>query len=227
MVAVGGLAAPAAAAGRTCTERISVTATGKLDDGRSSAPSLSADGRVVAFAYQATTFGPDSVKYRPQVFWKDLRRGALARVSGRDVSARTDTCADEGALSADGRHLAFEYVSYRDEVRQGRPDPIAFVYVRDLRSGRNVKANVGLDDGYGIVSARPSLTADGRYVAFVTDDTPWYPFPVPGEVRIYVTDFTEGVPRRVIAPPGYWAGDAADSKLSGAGRFLACRLYVS
>lgn len=227
VVAVGGVAAPAAAAGPPRTERISVTANGTQGDGRSYAPSLSADGRVVAFASQATTFAPDSVKYRPQVFWKDLRTGALARVTARDVGAPADAWTDEAALSADGRHLAFASVSHTDDGRPGPPGEIADVYVRDLRTGRTVKANVGLDDGYGIVSRSPSLSADGRYVAFVADDTPWYPLGVRGEVRIYVRDLTEGVTQRVSAPPADWARGAADPKISADGRFVAYGLYVS
>ncbi|WP_053699722.1 TolB family protein [Streptomyces sp. NRRL F-5755] len=230
VVTVGGVpvaAAPAPAAGPPRTERISVTANGTQGDGLSHAPSLSADGRVAAFASQATNFAPDSVKYRPQVFWKDLRTGALTRVTARDVGAPADAWTDDPALSADGRHLAFASVSHTDDGRPGPPGEVADVYVRDLRTGRTVKANVGLDDGYGIVSRSPSLSADGRFVAFMADDTPWYPLGVLGEVRIYVRDLVKGVTQRVSAPPADWARAAASPKISADGRFVAYGLYVS
>ncbi|MFH8409321.1 TolB family protein [Streptomyces sp. NPDC018019] len=220
-------AGPRSGDGPPRIERISVTEDGTQGDGDSSAPSLSADGTIAAFTSQAVNFAPDSRRYRPQAFWKDLRTGALTRVDARDAGAPADAWTDDPALSADGRHLAFASLSPTDDGRPGPPGEIADVYVRDLRTGRTVKADVGLDEGYGVVSRSPSLSADGRYVAFVADDTPWYPLGVLGEVRIYVRDLVKGVTQRVSAPPADWARAATAPKISADGRFVAYGLYVS
>ncbi|MFH9424103.1 TolB family protein [Streptomyces sp. NPDC017529] len=236
VVAVGAApvaAAPAGMAGPRSgdrpprVERISVTEEGAQGDGISYAPSLSADGGIAAFSSQATNFPPGGVQYQPHVFLKYLRTGSLTRVDAQDAGAPAKAWTDEPALSADGRHLAFASISRYDDGRPGPPGEVADVYVRDVRTGRTVKANVGLDEGYGIVSRSPSLSADGRYVAFVADDAPWYPLGVRGEVRIYVRDLVKGVTQRVSAPPADWARAAAGPRISADGRFVAYGMYVS
>jgi Tol biopolymer transport system component len=151
-------------------ERISVPTEGsRRSDGASYMASISGDGRLVAFVSSA-----------------DLACGASCRANApgmrrsdvyvRDRVARTTRCASCGtngthsgaatapAMSADGRFVAF--TSKAALVEHDRNEA-ADVYVVDLRSGqselvsRTREGRSGSDD-----SVRPSLSADGRYVAF-------------------------------------------------------------
>ena len=126
------------------TQLVSVSTTGTSGDGFSNIPSISADGRRIAFASAASNLVPN---VSGGVFVRDLRRGTTQAVSG----------ADYPSISADGRYLAFV------SLANGNPD----VYVRDLRRGTTRLASVSTTGGGGNNwSSRPSISAHGRFVAF-------------------------------------------------------------
>jgi Tol biopolymer transport system component len=90
------------------TERVSLGPNGRQGNGNSDNPSLSTDGRFVAFASEASNLVPGDTNGRQDVFVRDRRTGTTARVNlgpngvqGNDFSQRT-------SLSANGRFVAFE-----------------------------------------------------------------------------------------------------------------------
>ncbi|MFJ9907533.1 hypothetical protein ACIRVK_32385 [Streptomyces sp. NPDC101152] len=184
-------------------ERVSVAADGTQGDGDSLAPSVSADGRYVAFESIATDLVPGDTNGRRDVFVKDLRTGRIVRVTAQSAGAPADAEAYQPSLSADGRHVAFTAEwTYPVPAHSGPPGRQSDVYVRDLRTGRTTKVDRDLEQGFGIVSRDPSISADGRYVAFVAGAVPWFPLGLHGDVRVYVRDLKTGTTRRVSAPPG-------------------------
>jgi Tol biopolymer transport system component len=125
---------------------------------------LSADGTRVAFVSAATDLVPGDTNRCPDVFVKDLRTGAVTRASttARGGQVRVGASDSGIALSADGSTVAF--VSVATDLT---PDPVAGKYslfVKNVRTGaiRRI-ANVG-------AAAEPSLSADGRTVAFLSKD---------------------------------------------------------
>ncbi|MEU6403444.1 hypothetical protein [Streptomyces sp. NPDC046985] len=202
LLTVPGAAPPASAAGRgPRVERVSVSAHGAQGDGDSLAPSISADGRYVAFESDATDLVPGDADGQRDVFVKDVRTGRLVRVTAQGAGAPAGAEAYQPSLSADGRYVAFTS-EWTYPVPMGPPGRQSDVYVRDLRTGSTTKVDRGLDEGYGVVSRDPSISADGRYVAFVAGAAPWYPLGLHGEVRVYVRDLWTGATRRVSAAPG-------------------------
>ncbi|WP_164551833.1 PD40 domain-containing protein [Streptomyces sp. WAC 01529] len=123
------------------------TGTGQVTRIKSSlsAPVISGDGRYAAY----TDWGTHTVK----VFLTDLRTGERKQVGGasKDSSHRP-------ALSADGRYLAYE-------LRPQHPaDPHRIeVYDRVTDTRETVS---GAPQGSTHDMTAPSLSADGRYVAF-------------------------------------------------------------
>ncbi|WP_058852483.1 TolB family protein [Streptomyces silvensis] len=184
-------------------ERVSVTADGKQGQGASAYGGLSADGNVVSFYSMAKNFGPLAHKDKFELYVKDVRNGKLTQVHARDSGAPKASWTGESSLSADGSRLAFAAVSEVDGS-QGDKGEVGEVYVRDLGSGRTEKVNVGVPEDYAIVGRSPSISADGRYVAFLADHRPWWPEYGAGATRVYVRDLKEGVTQRVsIYPPDY------------------------
>ncbi|MGK5548145.1 TolB family protein [Streptomyces sp. URMC 127] len=195
---------------------------GTPSNGPSRDPSISADGRIVAFTSMADNLKPGTGPlYQDNVYVRDLRTGALTKVTAHGESAPAGIRTYEPALSADGRYLAF-VSSWIDYVpgRRG-PDRRGDVYVRDLRTGRTEKINVGLDDK-DLDGFQPSVSADGRYVAFTSGHANLNGdgSEAIGRWRIYVRDRWSGTTRRVIdPPPGY--GAARHPAISADGRRIA------
>jgi hypothetical protein len=77
------------------------------------------------------------------------------------------------SISADGRYVAFESAAGNLEPHTGNTVGRTHIYVRDLLRNRTVLADVSLIGPYpgGGSSAVPSISGDGRYVAFLSNST--------------------------------------------------------
>lgn len=126
-------------------------------------PAIDTDGRFVAFTSWATNLVPNDNNAQSDIFVHDRLTGETSRVS-------IDSNGDEGsdfsqgpAISADGRYVAFTSSSSLTPTAIGSNN----VYVHDRVSGKTTHINVDAGgNGGNINSARPSISADGRFVSF-------------------------------------------------------------
>jgi Tol biopolymer transport system component len=155
------------------TERVSVSSAGVQAD-KSSGPgfgtgiAISADGRYVAFASGATNLVAEDTNGLTDVFVHDRATGQTERVSigsggqGNERSGITSI-----ALSADGRFVAFD--SLTSNLVEGKAHSGVEVFVRDRSTGQTERVSVS---GTGALadneSAWPAISADGRFVAFMS-----------------------------------------------------------
>jgi len=159
--------------------------------GESWAPRLSADGRRVVFAAAARNLGGGRpTRGESQIYVRDLEAGTTRLVSADKKGAPLRGFASDPSPSADGATIAFSLAppgSLRAARGKGRP-PQA-VLVRDLGDG-GVERVAAATRGY---AGTPSLSADGRRVAFTGDK---------GQrvLRVYVRDRTRGQTRVARAP---------------------------
>jgi Tol biopolymer transport system component len=131
-----------------------------------SQPSISANGRYVAFTSKATNLVGRDDHQVEDVFVRDLKKHRTILVS-RAAGARGAPGSGDSsraAISADGRYVAFQ--SYASNL--GPHDNPAFldVFVKDLRTGKVFLASRGDGAPADAPSASPSISPDGRYVAF-------------------------------------------------------------
>lgn len=92
----------------------------------------------------------------------------VSRASGPD-GAFSDGRSREAAISGTGRYVAF--VSRARKLVPGDRDGVEGVFVRDLRTDRTTLVSTD-SSGRAIAdgdSSQPSISADGRYVAFLSD----------------------------------------------------------
>lgn len=189
-------------------------------------PSISQDGRLITFGSMAANLSDADNDPRYDVFVRDLEAGTTAWVSHTSAGEPLDTHATHGVISRDGSVVVFDTVAQGDEDdSNGTTD----VYASVLASGalELVSRRDGATGAVGNQSSdAPSVSADGRYVAFesnarnfsdVDGDTPLDMF-----VRDRVAHTTRLVSRAGAAGP---AGDDSSytygGAISGDGRWVA------
>nr|BFD89167.1 PD40 domain-containing protein [Kitasatospora sp. Xyl93] len=217
VAAVAAVAAPPAAEARPPkgdTARVSEGFKGEQPNGPSTALGLSEDGRAALFTSTATNLlpgpatpgAPDS----GEVYVRDLRNGHLERISVADDGSRLDAPTTDAAISGDGRFVAFSTAA--TNVLPGQPKHAGDVFVRDRWTGRTELVSAGTlpstDDQSIRDATSPSLSRDGRYVAYASTRTDLAPGVKRGKSNIYVTDRWTGTTRLVTAGT---EGEGADN----------------
>ncbi|HEX8102310.1 MAG TPA: hypothetical protein VF533_06850, partial [Solirubrobacteraceae bacterium] len=163
-------------------------------------PSISADGRFVAFEAAAGNLNFAKRYGQMQVFVRDVRSGTTVLASSREagLARAVPRSAYDPAISGDGRFVAYS----SSEAGAGRLD----LYVRDLRrpAGVRVAPPAGAD---GL--EEPALSGDGRVLAFSA---------LAGDrSAVYARDLATGATRRLSAP----GDEAFEPSVSGDGRRVA------
>ena len=152
------------------TLRISENTMGHPANSGSFIPSLSSDGRFVAFESFATNLATGDSNGRFDIFVKDWQTGSSQLVSVASNGAGGNQNSGFPSISADGRFVVFESGASNlvPEDTNGRLD----VFVHNRETGAIARVSVASDGSQGnFGSLTPSLSADGRFVAFVSQAT--------------------------------------------------------
>ena len=172
LVALGTLLGQAAAiAAPGDTTRVSVSSGGAEGNGPSGgeyiAPSLSADGRYVAFRSSASNLVAGDTNLTTDIFVHDRQTGVTERVSVSSGGAQGNWGADEPSISADGRYVAFP--SLASNLVAGDTNLVLDVFVHDRQSGVTERVSVSSSGTQGNSdSFEAFISADGRYVGFTS-----------------------------------------------------------
>jgi Tol biopolymer transport system component len=148
---------------------VSASKGGAQGNARSEAPAISPDGRYVAFLSQASNLViSDTNLYNWDVFVKDLWTSKIVRASmgadGSSGDANANQVGGVPALSEGGRYVAF--VSNSPNLVPGKTDPVDDIFVFDRVISQTQQLTSGLDDD----ATSPSISGDGRYVVFTSND---------------------------------------------------------
>lgn len=146
-------------------ERISVTSAGREGNGASFAPTISSDGRFVAFDSVATNLVGGDTNEKYDVFLRDRKAGTTVRVSVDGAGKQVVGDSGLASISGNGRYIG--YHSFASTLvpndRNGARD--AFRYDRVTGAVVRVSVTDAGADAAG-TSGAPSLSADGTKVAF-------------------------------------------------------------
>jgi Tol biopolymer transport system component len=184
---------------------------------------VSADGRFVVFTSWSSRVVPGDTNDRPDVFVRDMQAGTVERVNVGPGGVEANYGGEWPSISADGRFVAFHSAA-TNLVAGDSPDYLD-VFVRDRQNGTTRRVGVDLagtppNDSTGF----PSLSADGRYVAFRSWATN---FPAGAgngaDAALFVQDLATGVTDHVdVALGGGPAdGEAFTVAINADGRYIA------
>lgn len=207
--------------GAVRVQRISVAPDGSPADGPSSQPDVSADGRRISFLSLAKNLRAGApLSGAAQAWVYDRDAGALLLASADEAGNPATSDASAARLSADGRFAAFATAAaLLSDDANGAGD----VYVRDLERGSSERASLTPSGGEdGAASGSPSLSGDGRFVAFATGSTRLFPAGG-GAPRILVWDrLTDTNELASVSEAGQPADAAAvDPRIAADGRTVA------
>jgi Tol biopolymer transport system component len=178
------------------TMRVSVDSAGNQGDGGSCYPSLSADGRYVAFMSFAANLVTGDANGVGDVFLHDRLTGVTSRVSVDSSGIEGNDISRSPSISADGRYIAFD--SWASNLVPGDPSGFWDVFVRDVLTGITTMVSVNSSGDHGnSVSLDASISADGRFVAFESIATNLVPGDTNGHEDVFVHDREAGATTRV------------------------------
>ena len=194
------------------TTLVSVGPDGSPADDDSTSPSISTDGRFVAFQSFASNLVPGITLGMSHIYVHDRQTGSTRLVSVSPDGSPADDDSTSPSISADGRFVAFQ--SFASNLAPGATVGISHIYVHDRQTGMIKLASVAsggsaADDD----SASPSVSADGRFLAFQSFAASLTPGGTVGATNVFVHDRQSGVTG--------WVGGGSSPAFSADGRFVA------
>ena len=190
------------------TTLVSVDSVGTQGNEGSGGPSLSADGRLVTFASDATNLVPGDTNGAKDIFVRALDTGELVRVSVDSAGTQGDDSSFSPVISADGRSVTF--ASTATNLVPEDTNGIRDTFVHDLTTGQTVRVSVNSAGTQGNDSSfSPSLSADGQLVAFASDASNLVAGDTNGAEDIFVHNLTTGQTARVSVDSAGIQGNGA------------------
>lgn len=207
--------------------RVSVASDGTQGNNTSEMPSISADGRFVAFVSYANNLVSGDTNNVTDIFVHDRQTGLTQPVSISSAGALGNSYSFHPFISADGRFVAFQ--SSATNLVSVDTNGISNVFIHDLQTGQTELVSNAIDgapaDGDSYL---PSVSADGRFVAFesyatnlVSEDTGYW--------NIFVCDRQTGqielITKTIDGSPV--DNGSGDPSISPDGRFIVFQSAAS
>jgi hypothetical protein len=159
---------------------------------------------------------------------RGLRRAGptTRRVSLAPDGAEANDESHPGAMSHDGRYLAFQ--SRASNLVPGDTNRANDVFVHDTVTGVTSRVSVASDGSqadWGTVTGGPAISADGRHVAFLSRSTNLAPGATNGAPHVFVHDRATGVTTHVSVATDGTQGDnqSYHPEISADGRYVTFR----
>jgi Tol biopolymer transport system component len=215
------------------TERVSVSNDGTQGNANAIGPSISADGRYVAFSSQADNLVEGDTNGEADIFFHDRKTGETSRVSVSSDGMQGNYRSGPGvAISADGRYVVFS--SDATNLIDGDTNGVRDVFVHDQVTGETTRVSVASDGTQAnnmsaitycmcLYYSGLSFSADGRYVTFNSTATNLVEGDTDKGPKVFIHDRVTGETIRIPVPSDEpQEGEMSwDSSMSGDGRYVA------
>ena len=208
---------------------VSASAAGVEGNGDSANAVISADGLSVAFESSASNLvAGDSNGTRDVFVWSALTGGAPVRASVGSGGTEYTAPSGNPTISGDGKVVAFETLNSNLTNNVAGSDSTTVVVRRDLASGSTTLISRNLSGG-AADSYAPSISEDGKRIAFYSFQSNLVAGDTNGLWDIFVADVTAGTLQRVsLTSTGGERNQGTESAsrlvrpaISGDGRWVA------
>lgn len=150
-------------------------------------PAISGDGRYVTFVSNSSNLVSGDTNGRSDVFIHDRQTATTERISVATGGAQSNDWSDQSSISADGRYVAFD--SGASNLVSGDTNGTSGIFVRDRQTGVTERVSIASDGGQGNdYSDFPAISADGRFVAFISAATNLVSNDTNGKIDVFVYD---------------------------------------
>ena len=149
------------------TKRVSVSTRGHQANESVGYMSISNSGRFVVFESSADNLVKHDTNGQDDVFVRDRRSKTTRRVSVTSSEKQVGNWSGYAHVSPSGRFVAFE--SPNAHLVPGDDNGIVDIFVRDLRNGLTMRVTSRSGGSSPTGSEYPTITGDGRFVAFQSD----------------------------------------------------------
>jgi len=197
-------------------------------------PSISADGRLIAFASTASNLVPDDTNRAFDVFIKDMLAGEVQLASTSASGEHGNQSSSAPQLSADGSKLVFSSVASNlvpnDRTGNGINEFIADPYYKDLHTGevKLVNTSASGEQGAGGVYLT-AISSDGSKVALLSFDDNMVANDTNNNPDIFLKDMATGAVTLVSASASGEQGNGFSSlpSISGDGQLIAFASFAT
>lgn len=204
------------------TERVSRSTTNSNPNGTSDSPQLSGDGDLVVFASTATNLVSDAGNAFKQVYLRDRDTNTTTRLSQSVAGVVGNATSNNPDISADGRFVVFS--SSASNLVNGDVNGAADIFLldRDQNTLQLISHNNNGEAGEG-ASTDPVISADGRFIAYVSAASNLISGDINAEADVFVYDRLNDLTEMISVNSSEVQGnhDAQSPSISGDGRFVA------
>lgn len=175
------------------TTLISLGYNGDQPDAKCAEPVISSDGNFIAYSSPATNLVPGDTNGQQDIFLYDVAHATTTLISTGAGSTQTDSTSSSPSISADGRYVAFLSNATNLVANDNNNASDIFVYDRQSSTITRVSVTAAGVEALG-ASYSPALSADGNYVAFVSDAANLIPSDTNNVSDVFLKDLTTGNP---------------------------------
>ena len=175
------------------TTRVSVASNGAQGDNESLLPSISGDGNYVSFSSIADNLVAGAIPGQQGIYLHNMNNGTTTRVDLAPDGTVGNDNACCSSVSLDGRFIAFQSNASNLVPSVSGTN----IFRLDTKTNQMALASVasdGITDGGG---NSPQISADGRFVVFISSASDLVPGDTNGKMDVFLHDFETGQTTRV------------------------------
>ncbi len=204
------------------TERVGLAAFDPPPVAFTGSPSISRDGRFVAFSSTDATLVAGDTNAKSDIFVRNLLTGSVERVSVSNGEAEANGASRYPAISSDGRYIVFSSIA--TNLVSGDTNGFEDVFIRDRTAGTTLRVSVASNGTQGnAVAYMADVSDNGRYVAFASDASNLVTGDTNGSIDIFLRDVTSNTTTResILSDETQASGDSTRPAISGDGTRIA------